>query len=158
MSGPGELSSSGMAASCSPHTVEESVFNVLLPSWDELCLHSKADCSSPQFLLLLRCPPVFQFLPLSRCPLCSSASRSLDVPCVQEEKLCVPVISCPHTSLPPSPLPFIPPASVIRPFPVPHIDSTHQGHRDSMAHSQQSFSALCYRNGSRANSTFDHFM
>ena len=68
MSGPGELSSSGMAASCSPHTVEESVFNVLLPSWDELCLHSKADCSSPQFLLLLRCPPVFQFLPLSGCP------------------------------------------------------------------------------------------
>ena len=62
-------------------------------------------------------------------------------PCVQEEKQCVPVISCPHTSLPPSPLPFIPPASVIRPFPLPHTDSVHQGHSGSMAHSQQSFSA-----------------
>ena len=59
--GPGERSSSGMAASCSPHTVDESVFHALLPSWDELCLHSKADPSSLQFLPLSRCPPVFKW-------------------------------------------------------------------------------------------------
>lgn len=86
------------------------------------------------------------------------SSCSLDVPlCSRGKAVCPSHLLPTHVSSTKSPL--IHSSSLCnKTLPHPHIDSAQQGLSDSMSHSQQSFSAPCYWNGSRANSAFGQFM